>query len=195
MTKEEFIAQCTEELKQSLSDLVSKAYNQGVASVSTVEENTPEDTDYDWVDLKLPSGNRWALVTESAYPEDDQYLPTKEEFLEIVCGLYLDVYVSSNNNLWPGLYAKGLNGKRLKIHTYTWYNNSNTGRTNFNNTHHEVFVWIKSDLDGNFERKCIRISLPTIPLEGRPFPSEKPVINYESKYAGDDAIVLYCKKN
>lgn len=60
MTKEEFIAQCTEELKQSLSDLLSKAYDQGVASVSTVEEDTPEDTDHDWVDLKLPSGNRWA---------------------------------------------------------------------------------------------------------------------------------------
>lgn len=195
MTKEEFIALCLDEIKLPLADLLSRAYDQGYADASKENESQSEN-EIKWVDLKLPSGNLWVLAeTQSPYVDENPYMPTQEDFEELLPGLCLDVYRSTTNNLWPSVEVVGLNGKQFRIAGFSWWRNSEHDRQAFSERNKEVYVWIKSDLSEEFTRQCIKIDLPAIPLEGSPTPKEKPTIEIISKYTGDKAILLLCKKS
>ena len=193
MTKEEFLAQSDSMLKQLFQEMLSKAYDQGYADALN-KEASKEDV-YKWVDLGLPSGNKWAVANVSSpYLEENPFMPNEGDLEELSPGLFLDVWISSNNNLWPSLYTRGLNGTYFKIIGFNWQGNGANGRQLFNEQNKEVYIWIMSSLGDDYSRKCLKVSIPRIPLEGKPAPIEKPSVEVVERYTGESSILLLCKK-
>lgn len=193
MTKEDFLNQSDDMLKQLFKEIVGKSYDQGYADA--LNQKPIKDATYKWIDLGLPSGNQWAVAsTTSPYEEQNQYIPTADDVKELLPGLFLDVWISSNNNLWPSLYTRGLNGSYFKIIGFNWQGNCTKGRQLFNNQNNAVYIWIKSPLGEDFSRKCLKVTLPSIPLEGSPIPLEKPLTEVVDRYSGESSILLLCKK-
>ena len=194
MSKEEFLEQSDGMLKQLFKEIVSQAYDQGYEDALSMKKE--KDGDYKWVDLGLPSGTLWALAsTTSPYVEDNPFMPLEDDFKELMHGLFLDVWISSSNNLWPSLYVKGLNAAYFKIIGFNWQGNCEKGRQLFNKQNKEVYIWIKSDLADDFSRKCLRVTIPMLPLEGNPMPTDKPIVEVTNRYSGEASILLLCKKS
>ena len=192
MTNEDFIHQCLSELGPIISKNIYMAYNQGFEDALKYD-NFQNNDDIQWVDLELPSGNLWAVINEKSPYIDADFLPSKEDFEELSYGLRLDVGISTSNNLWPTLEVKGLNGINFRIANFSWWRNNEKERQLFNDSE-AVYVWIKAELEKDFTRQCLKISIPKIPLRGNVRPINKPTITLDYKYTGDSAILLYCKK-
>ncbi len=177
MNPNELFGFAEEQLKNSLQQILKKAFDEGYAKgyqegLKSWHASKPSmENGLEWVDFDLPNGMLWAFGGAGVYPtEYENSLPTEDDYkmLEKHC---------QSKRQGSKVEIVGPTGKVLTISTIG----------NYKEAKYSNFVWIKSNMNDYMNRSSFRLS---VNVNG----AWLDTFNMESRYSDNpETLILYCK--
>lgn len=176
MNPNELFGFAEEQFKNSLQQILKKAYDEGYVrgyqeGRKAVNDAVATEKSLEWVDFELPNGMLWAFAGAGVYPaENEAMLPTEEDFkvLEKFC---------QSKRQGSKVEIVGPTGKVLTVSTIG----------NYKDAKYSNFFWIKSGLNDYMNRASFRLS---VNVNG----AWLDTFNVESRYGDNpETLILYCK--